>query len=144
MTTLERTLERLEPSFHGGARSHKLRRSPTRSPAAPTRTTEMRDRLALETPWLKTRRATSVVRSPGQSIPAEEIIERRAGSTGAQTTAHVHCVLVRDLLAVPRRCAYMSTRHASREEVHMEIHPTNRQMLMLCTTAAAGNRALLG
>ena len=26
----------------------------------------------------------------------------------------------------------------------MEIHSTNRQMLMLCTTAAAGNRALLG
>jgi hypothetical protein len=34
--------------------------------------------------------------------------------------------------------------HASTEEVHMKIHSTNRQMPMLCATAAAGNRALLG
>jgi hypothetical protein len=35
--------------------------------------------------------------------------------------------------------------NASTEEVHMKIHSTNRQMLMLCATAAAAdNRALLG
>jgi hypothetical protein len=34
--------------------------------------------------------------------------------------------------------------NASTEEVHMKIHWTNRQMPMLCATAAAGNRALLG
>jgi hypothetical protein len=34
--------------------------------------------------------------------------------------------------------------HASIEEVHMKINSTNRQMTMLCATAAAGNRALLG
>jgi hypothetical protein len=34
--------------------------------------------------------------------------------------------------------------NASAEEVHMKIHSTNRLMFMLCATAAAGNRALLG
>ncbi len=34
--------------------------------------------------------------------------------------------------------------NASTEEVHMKIHPTNRQMPMLCAAAAADTRALLG
>jgi len=35
--------------------------------------------------------------------------------------------------------------NASTEEVHMNIHSTNRQMLMLCATAAAADHpALLG
>jgi hypothetical protein len=34
--------------------------------------------------------------------------------------------------------------NASTEEVHMNIYSTNRLMLMLCASAAAGNRALLG
>jgi hypothetical protein len=38
----------------------------------------------------------------------------------------------------------MTKPNASTEEVHMnKAHSTNRQMLMLCATAAAGNSALL-
>jgi hypothetical protein len=33
--------------------------------------------------------------------------------------------------------------NASIEEVHMEIQSTNRQKLILCAAAAAGNHALL-
>jgi hypothetical protein len=42
-----------------------------------------------------------------------------------------------------RGYVFMAT-NASTEEVHMRIHSTKRQSPMLCATAAADNRALLG
>jgi hypothetical protein len=48
------------------------------------------------------------------------------------------------VLAIVASVCFHVDSNASTEEVHMKKnHSTNRQMLMLCTTAAAGNRALL-
>jgi hypothetical protein len=49
-----------------------------------------------------------------------------------------------EALAIWVSVCFHGDSNASTEEVHMKkIHSTNRQMLMLCTTTAAGNRALL-
>jgi hypothetical protein len=49
------------------------------------------------------------------------------------------------LLAIPVRICFHDHSNASTEEVHMKIHPTKRQMFMLCAaTAAADHPALLG
>jgi hypothetical protein len=50
-----------------------------------------------------------------------------------------------ELLAILVWICFHDDSNASTEEVHMKNHSTNRQMLMLCATAAAAdNRALLG
>jgi hypothetical protein len=49
-----------------------------------------------------------------------------------------------EALAILASVCFHDDSNASTEEVHMKkTHSTNRQMLMLCATAAAGNRALL-
>jgi hypothetical protein len=48
------------------------------------------------------------------------------------------------VLAILASVCFHDVSNASTEEVHMKkAHSTNRQMLMLCAPAAAGNRALL-
>ncbi|HWF17368.1 MAG TPA: hypothetical protein VG244_14380 [Acidimicrobiales bacterium] len=49
-----------------------------------------------------------------------------------------------EVLAILASVCFHDDSNASTEEVHMKIHSTNRQMLMLCAIAAAGTRALLG
>ncbi|MGO8825874.1 MAG: hypothetical protein ACLQU9_11630 [Acidimicrobiales bacterium] len=46
-------------------------------------------------------------------------------------------------LAISASVCFHDDSDASTEEVHMKIHSTNRQMPMLCATAAADDRALL-
>jgi hypothetical protein len=48
------------------------------------------------------------------------------------------------VLAILASICFHDDSNASNEEVHMEIHSTNRQKPMLCTAAAAGNHALPG
>jgi hypothetical protein len=49
------------------------------------------------------------------------------------------------LLAILSWVCFHDDSNASTEEVHMKIHMTNRQLLNLCTAAAAADiRALLG
>jgi hypothetical protein len=49
-----------------------------------------------------------------------------------------------EVLAILASVCFHNDSNASTEEVHMKkAHSTNRQMLMLCATTAAGNRALL-
>ncbi len=47
-------------------------------------------------------------------------------------------------LAILESVCFHEDSNASTEEVHMKIHSTKRQKPMLCASAAAGNRALLG
>jgi hypothetical protein len=50
-----------------------------------------------------------------------------------------------DQLAILMWICFHADSNASTEEVHMNIHSTNRQMPMLCAiSAAADHRALLG
>jgi hypothetical protein len=49
-----------------------------------------------------------------------------------------------EVLAIMASICFHDDSNASTEEVHMKIHSTNRQMPMLCASAAAGNRTLLG
>lgn len=59
--------------------------------------------------------------------------------------AHVRCVLVRSARHFGLVVFLWLSDTASTEEVHMkQIHWTNRQMSMLCATAAVGDSALPG
>jgi hypothetical protein len=49
-----------------------------------------------------------------------------------------------EALAISMSVCFHDVSKASTEEVHMKIHSTIGQKLMLCATAAAGNRALPG
>ena len=49
-----------------------------------------------------------------------------------------------EALAILASICFHGDSNASTEEVHMKIHSTNRQKPMLCATAAAGMRTLLG
>jgi hypothetical protein len=49
-----------------------------------------------------------------------------------------------EALAIFASVCFHDESKASTEEVHMKIHSTNGHQSMLCATAAAGNRALLG
>ena len=49
-----------------------------------------------------------------------------------------------EVLAILASLCFHDSFNASTEEVHMKIPSTNRRMPMLCATAAAGNRTLLG
>jgi hypothetical protein len=49
-----------------------------------------------------------------------------------------------EALAIVASICFHDDSNASTEEVHMKIRSTNRQMSMLCTSAAAGYRALPG
>jgi hypothetical protein len=52
--------------------------------------------------------------------------------------------LLFEALAILASMCFHDDSDASTEEVHMKIHSTNGRKPMLCATAAAGNRALLG
>jgi hypothetical protein len=49
-----------------------------------------------------------------------------------------------EALAISASVCFHDGSNASTEEVHMKIHLTNRQKPMLCATAAADTRTLLG
>jgi hypothetical protein len=49
-----------------------------------------------------------------------------------------------EVLAIWAPVCFHVDSNASTEEVHMNIHSTNRQMPKLCADAAADHRALLG
>jgi hypothetical protein len=49
-----------------------------------------------------------------------------------------------EALAISASACFHDGSNASTEEVHMKIHLTNRQKSMLCATAAADTRTLLG